>query len=632
MQFGLYGESNLSKNKIYSFGGLNRTRNGNRNEFVDMYNMTAGEYPCMAPCGCRTEIARANSNINAVISPDISCQSVQGITGVCDGGFYYNGKLKSSKIHLNPEWKWQIVEKGNVYIINGYDPVNKKSLMYYYNIDTDVFAEGGKVMRNLIVTCGDDYIQTVFNSAKGVDDYSCTTPDGTNISNSDFFEEYKDYIGTDIKGYQTMSSEENIFQQYFKVGDEITIENFPGINNGGQVWELSSSEIKPQSNVTTERNNTIDTDDMPTTDDLKNTDIIRAVITRFAIHSDYDARYAHEVYFKLYNKNGEEVSFKNMKTSNFYCSGVTLKKRTRVFDNIAVHQGRLWGTIPSGNQIYASSSDDIFSFSSDDILNKFGARIPSDTGGSFTSICSYNNDLVCFKNDSITVVSGTNPVNYNTNTINGIGCISPKSAVVTPSGIIFLSYNGFYLYNGSVPQMISAKLNTGYVSAVSGYDGISYYASALKDNGVRELLVYNMRYGLWHKHDDFSAVDFFRFKNEYFAADKLVLHKMNSATPNEWWAEFVCMHDNKFDNKGINEIWIRAEIADGAKLWLETSTSGNEFVKHEVISKSGLHIFRCPIRLIMDTDYKIKICGQGDVVIYEIEVRKPEGGRRYKEH
>ena len=94
MQFGLYGESDVSKNKIYSFGGLNRTRNGNRNEFVDMYNMTAGEYPCMAPCNGKTEIAHADNNINAVVSPDISCQNVLGITGVCDGGFYYNGKLK----------------------------------------------------------------------------------------------------------------------------------------------------------------------------------------------------------------------------------------------------------------------------------------------------------------------------------------------------------------------------------------------------------------------------------------------------------------------------------------------------------------------------------------------------------
>ena len=632
MQFGLYGESDVSKNKIYSFGGLNRTRNGNRNEFVDMYNMTAGEYPCMAPCNGKTEIAHADNNINAVVSPDISCQNVLGITGVCDGGFYYNGKLKSSKFYLNPEWKWQIVEKGNVYIINGYDPVNKKSLMYYYNIDTDVFAEGGKVMRNLIVTCGDNYIQTVYNDASGVYDYSCTTPDGTKINNSDFFEDYSDYIGTDTSGYRTMSSEENIFQQYFKVGDEITIENFPGTNNGGQVWKTSSGSIIPQPNITTERNNTIDTDNMATTDELKDTDIIRAVITRFAISAGANRKYAHEVYFKLYNKNGEEVSFRDMKTSSFYCSGVTLKKRTRVFDNIAVHQGRLWGSIPSGNQIYASSSDDIFSFSSDDILNKFGARLPSDTGGSFTSICPYNNDLICFKNDSITVVSGTNPVNYNTNTINGIGCISPKSAIATPNGIIFLSYNGFYLYNGSVPQMISAKLNTEYVSAVAGYDGISYYASAMKSDGIRELLTYNTRYGLWHKQDNFSAVGFFRFKNEYFVADEHALHKMNSAVPDEWWAEFVCMHDNKFDNKGVNEIWIRAEITDGAKLWIETATGRSEFVKHKIISESGLHVFQCPIRIIMDTDYKIKICGQGKVVIYEIEVRKPEGGRRYKEY
>ena len=634
MYINQYDDSQPDYFRIYNFGGINRLNNSHRTEFSDMYNMSADEYPCAAPRGRRKKIAEASSFINVACAPDVTNVSeITGITGVYDSGFYYDGNLKSKKYKLNPEWKWQIVQKGNVYIINGYDTVNKKSLMYYYNIDTDVFAEGGKVMRNLIVTCGDNYIQTVYNDAYGVYGYSCTTPDGTKISNSDFFEDYSEYIGTDSSGYRTMSSENNIFQQYFKVGDEITIENFPGTDNGGQVWELSSGSIIAQPNITTTRNNTIDTDNMATTDELKDTDIVRAVITRFAISAGANRKYAHEVYFKLYNKNGEEVSFRDMKTSSFYCSGVTLKKRTRVFDNIAIHQGRLWGTIPSGNQIYASASDDIFSFSSDDILNKYGARLPSDTGGSFTSICSYNNDLVCFKNNSITIISGTNPVNYNTTVINGIGCISPKSAVATPSGIIFLSYKGFYVFSGSIPYSISSKLNTTYQDAVAGSTIDTYYASATKSDGARELLKYDMSKDIWLKEDEIEASDIFQFKDKIYIADYKSLYECNNPNGDsfEWYIESVPIRNYTIDNKAVCELWILADVSEGSHFKVWTKDDHHEWRLHNAYTDTGLKVFRCPIKAKDATSYKYKISGSGKVVIHEIEIHTSEGGRRYKE-
>lgn len=638
MEFGLYQANENSKTKIYNFTGLNRMRKGSRYEFSDMYNMSADEYPCAAPCRSRKEIAQAGE-INAVCAPDTTnTTEVSGITGVCDGGFYYNGELKSGNITLSPQWSWQIEQKGNLYIVNGYDKDNKKSLIYYYNIDTDGFSEGGKVMRNMIVTCGvqDEssgkyFLRAIHTRKYGVSTYSVTTDDGRVVNNADFCDKYmSEYY--DNYGY-CLNPDENIFEKIFKVGDDITIEGFPDAGVDGILWNIQDNKIMPQS-MGAIRNNTVDTDNMPTTDSLSETTICLTKITGFRIIK-IDGLPAHIMYLQVFNKNGEVTTMKDLASNSYgsvYCSGVTIKKRTRVLDNITVHHGRIWGSAPSGNQIYASASDDIFSFSSDDIANRYAARIPSDTPGTFTALCSYNNDLIAFKSDSITVISGSNPTNYSAYVIDGIGCIAPKSIAVTPEGVIFLSYKGFYIYNGSLPQCISAKLNKSYVSAVSGYDGESYYACAMLTDGDCEFLLYNLNYGLWHKRDDFNGLGFFRFLDGFYGADSKSLYKMDDDICGDWSFTLMRTHENSLDSKGINEIWIRAEISDNAMFLVETAVGNGEFERHSVFAECGLNVYRCPVRLRNGESYQIRISGSGKVVIYELEIKKTDGGRRYKEY
>ncbi len=632
MEFGISNPASNNRTRIYSFGGLNRTRKGGRHEFADMYNMSANEYPCLAPQGGRQIIKSVSSSISAVVAPDPSVtSSVQGITGVYGYGFYYNGECKSTDYKLAFDWRWQIEQKGNLYIINGYDKTNNKSKIFYYNIDTDEFAEGGTVMNDLILSSGSSYVSTIYTDAYGVYNYSVTTADDTVISNKDFFKRYKAYTQTANGGDTTMSESVNIFEQYFKIGDELTIEGFAGADNNGQIWNIQSQEIVAQPNVAADRNNTIDADTLSSDVSLGSMDIVRVVVTGFSINTEFNGRHSHRMNVKAYNIDGETVDLVNMVSNNNFCSGVTIRKRTRVFDNITVHQGRIWGSVPSGNQLYASPSDDIFSFSAEDIENKYGARIPSDMGGPFTALCSFNNDLIAFKSDSITVVSGNNPYNYTASVINGIGCISPRSVAVTPGGVIFLSYGGFYIYNGSTPRCISTKLNKKYRLAVSGFDGTSYYASALSPEMVMEMLVYNTQYGIWYKEDDVKATGYFRFGRDFYLTDDFNLYKMDATKPDEWSFVFTRAFDDSLDNKGINEIWVRAEISDGAEFCIATAADDGEFVVHSTFDEVGLMVYRCPVRLNVRDSYQIKVSGSGKVVFYEFEIRKAHDGRRYKE-
>lgn len=632
MGLDMYSSRKLSTQLIYSFKGLNRKRKGSLGEMEDMKNMSSDEYPCAAPRGRREKISEAKSIINTACAPDITITTdVKGITGIGDEGFYYNGELKSGKYRLRSDWKWTIVRKGGLYIMNGYDSRKKISVMYYYNIDADEFDEGGVAMHDLIVTTGKDFIRTLhYDDQKSkINDYEVTLSDGTVIANREFFKKYANG--------NTLDAENNIFAEHFNVGDEVTIEGFPAVGeNEGQLWyyQNSSGEIKVPTGKGAGNNNTVDTDSIATMKNVTKYQVITATVKSFDIHHykvDGENCYAHEIYFDLVNKNGDTVDFDILTTQPWYCSGISISRKKRVFTDIAIHQGRIWGSVPSGNYLYASASDDLFSFMSADISKKYGVRMTSDTPGAYTGLCSYNNELVAFKPDNIEIISGTRPTNYTMNIVPGIGCIAPKSVVSTPQGIIFLSDRGFYRYSGGTPICLSEKLNTRYQDAVSGFDGENYYSSTVKADGTREMAVYSLRYGIWHLEDDFELTGMFMHKGERYFADKYGLYHLSDPTNVEWEFTIAKPIAENYTLKGINEIWIKADINEGAEFTVETSVEDKGFTTHSTFTGKGLRVFRCPVRLITGEYYRIKLKGCGKVVIYEIELTKTDGGRRYSE-
>lgn len=635
MQFDLTEGKPLYRGDIYSFYGLNRKRKGGRGEFEDMYNMSSIEYPCIAPRMPRKKVFEAPGSIQAVAAPDFTnTMEATGFTGIANEQFYYNGTVKYGAVFSN-EYQWQIIRMGNLYIINGFAQRRGTydSVLSCYNEDTGKLFSGSEEMDSLIVTAGNNskgsFLATFRYGFSEVYNYSVTDIYGVEINNSDFFDKY-------AYGYELPSS--NIFSKVFTIGDEVTISGFPSREeNTGQIWTHSSSTVLPQTAQDFEYNNTVDTDLVMDISELSDYTITYAEVSGFDVGKlTLNGRtiYVHYIYFNLKNKNDEKISFDSMQSSTytFYCSGVRIKKRERVFDNIAVHHGRIWGTLPTGNAVFASASDDIFSFSSSDITKMYAARLTSDTEGRFTGMCEYNDEICAFKENSITIIYGSNASNYTESVIRGTGCIDGRSVAVTLDGVIFLAYNGFYLYSGGVPQCISESLNTRYVSATGGFDGTCYYASAVKENGESELLVYDMRYGVWHRQDDFKALGFFRFRGGFYMADERNVYNAGTGTEKpEWSITSVRIHDNMLDNKGIHEIWVRADVEEGAEFTVYTSCGNDDFIKHTTFSQSGLHVFRCPVRLIVGTSYRYRLEGKGNVVIYEVELVKSSGGRRYKE-
>jgi hypothetical protein len=623
-----------TKTNTYNFYGLNRTRRAQKGEFEEMENMSTDEYPCASPSIKRRPDSGiiTQQNIKAAAPPDISnVSALEKFTGIANGSFYYNGVIKSGKFGTLPDsFEWQIERLGQVYVINGYNKENKTSMMYTYNVYTDKFDYFFATMDSLIVTAvkssKGNYLETFHYAYDTVADYKVTLKDGTVLENIDFFDKYATSAGTLPK--------DNIFEKVFSVGDELTIENFPtDAENVGQTWKYSASEEKiTQYKNDYSSNNTVDSDNILNERNIDKHAIVRAIVTGFDVTNGPTVAGTtslhHKIYFKLYNKNGEEIDFYNM--DGVYCTGVKLSKRKRVFTEICSHNQRIFGTQPNGVNIYGSKSDEIYNFTDNAVVAGEAARLSDLKPGEFTGICEYSSSLLVFKESSIIIINGDNPTNYYTDIIDGIGCIDPKSIAVTPNGVIFLSYNGIYLFAGNTPQFISTKLNSKYISGTAFYDGNRYIINARrKDNSEFEYLVYDMRYGTWHKQTSSDIKGMFMFKGELweYTDSELYCVKDENGFNQDWSMTSARIYDYTLNRKAPEEIWIKAELDEGAHFTVETSTDDNDFVKHIEYSKPGLFVVRCPCRIVMGNYYRYRISGSGRVIFYEIEIHRSESGR-----
>ena len=616
----------------YRFYGLNRTRRPGRGEMEDMVNMTSSEYPCAAPAPSREAAVETEADILCAAAPDSSVtDEVGGLTGIMGGGFYYDGVKKSGKAVLGADMDWTVIRLRTVYIINGVSGRDKA--MYVYNPSTDEFGDLMTTMDRLILTAGEDgdgcYLETFRYRISEVSDHEVTLDDGSKMKGWEFYEKY-----------QSPTSDTNIFSRYFNIGDEIEISGFPPADGSGRLWYYTggshdTGEVVTVTNYDVSMNNTVDRT-LNRMADIDRDAIVLAVVKGFSV-TLAGGRYAHRIYFELTDKTGAANSFRDMLSlgtggANYYAQGVRLRHSFPAFSDIAAHHERIWGVTVNGEYIYASTASEPISFLPSEVISGNALRLVPEVPGKFSGISEYGSYLLAFKESVMLLIYGSGGRGYISETVRGIGCIDRRSVAVTPAGVIFLSHNGFYIYDGSVPRLISEKLNTRYIRAVSGFDGSVYYASAVRADGVTELLAYDMQKGIWHLRDSFSAVSMFRFRGGFYFAGARGIYT-ESGAPGEWSFTMARTTDNTLDHKAVNELWIYADVAPGAHFTVSTGAEGDELCDHAMFREAGLNVFRCPVRARGGVSYRVRLTGSGSVVFYELEVRKGQtAARRYKAH
>lgn len=331
----------------------------------------------------------------------------------------------------------------------------------------------------------------------------------------------------------------------------------------------------------------------------------------------------------LYNRHGKRIPFKNGSSMAYNSKGtINICVPIPEMNHVCVHLNRLWGTNPNGEFIYASKQGNPFSFYCFEGLSTDSWYSEIGTEGGFVGLVSYRDNVVAFKKGYIHQVYGDKPSNYSIpKQLSDCGCIDIKSVCQIGLYLYFLGYNGFYVYSGGQPLLISEKLNCDYKSALAFTDGKKYYACAQNYDGIYELLVYDTVKGMWHMEDNIKITASSRGGNNvYIAADDRIYRLCGKEGQVNWCAEIWDTDENMFFEKGINDLHIRAYMEEGSSIKVFTKSDDGEYILWDEIGRPGTNVYRIPVRLKKSDRYGIKLEGEGYAEVEKIERAVYAGG------
>ena len=304
-----------------------------------------------------------------------------------------------------------------------------------------------------------------------------------------------------------------------------------------------------------------------------------------------------------------------VKTKGFKTESATLS-------HMAVYKGRIFATVNDGSMIIASALGDYTDFSEFQGVSTDSGYFNSLTAGKYTGISEYQGTLVVFKADRMSIYYGDTPSDMVlSHEIKNVGCIDADSIKECAGMLIFLGKGGFYAYTGGQPQCISRKLAKEYKTAKAFVSGRKYYAEA---DG--ELLIYDTDTGAWTS-SNITGIKDVCGERIFLSDGRIMKTEGNADWSGEWVYESMDMFEDMTEDKGINEIYIRAKLQ--GKMTVKTITDGEER-EHMTVEDDGerMKVWRVPVRFLHGNYYRIRLEGDGKCILYAVERRCYAGGKK----
>ena len=196
---------------------------------------------------------------------------------------------------------------------------------------------------------------------------------------------------------------------------------------------------------------------------------------------------------------------------------MTVRRSVPEMDFVIESGNRLWGCrygVTDGkavNEIYASKLGDFKNWNcyAGRSTDSYAATRGSD--GPFTGAADYLGSPLFFKEDCVERVYPSAAGAHQIVTVRcpGVRKGSGRSLQTVEGVLYYHGCGGVYAFDGSMPQRVSQALGEDeYHGAVAGGADGKYYLSVLDAENQPQLLVYDVRQGLWHREDDLRAVGF----------------------------------------------------------------------------------------------------------------------------
>lgn len=634
MKYPIVQYTSNERGSTSSFRGLNRTPKGTPGEWKDMDNIDCESYPCLSPRRKHSESlplsldGSVTGKICCSAEPINDSEEYSGFTGVlicdnCVGAdgealvknfvFVCNGKV----IHVGPEptsksdtvpdrtalWIydietdgvtadeitefnnnldrviWTVAAAGTRYAVNGYDPVLKRGKYFVYNtkklIDKDSYTST-------------ELERTVVPSTEQV-----------TYSKLDF---YNDTSNDECVCVIKNRDEDNKLSDRFSEGDYL------------QISGTDYNDTHPYAEYGYNK---------------------KYAVVKEIVESSMDdgSMYMEEMYYYVVLPNGKFAQ--NTRLTN---QTATIGIFVPPMKHIGVFGRRIWGVNPEEDSVYASVFDTPFKLINTDaqLDNAMSWQTELGTADKVVGVVPAASEMLVMKSNSLMRITGTNASNFNVAGVyKNCGCIDIESCVEASGTVYYLGKNGFYAYSGAQPTMISDALNCRYSSAVCTTDGIKYYASAVRsDTGGHEFLVYHIRSGTWYKWTNTpQPCGFFHIGVDTYAAynqenSGAVISLCTKQEAERWQCESVMHFESTNASKGVNELWIRAEIKAPTDVY--TRVNGGEWISHKELKPQGrIFCYKIPVRLNPGDFWQYKLVSSDAAIVYNIERIYDEGGGRH---
>lgn len=239
-----------------------------------------------------------------------------------------------------------------------------------------------------------------------------------------------------------------------------------------------------------------------------------------------------------------------------------------VMDFAVTHNNRIFGcrfgensTGDFVNEIYVSKQGDASAWFSFEGISTDSYAAALGEPGEFTGIAVCADYVLFFKESSVTVMAGSGPADFiiETRPLEGVEAGAFRSVVNIGDSVYYKSRAGITVFDGARVQIVSQRLGIQpFTDVAAGAINNKYYI-AMTLGTSRELYVFDISSGLWHKEAIPDIRHFVRIGNALLAVSRTA--HLNSLGVNRCYYSFF-VTDGRFADNGVNIFGAEEEGSD----------------------------------------------------------------------
>jgi len=314
----------------------------------------------------------------------------------------------------------------------------------------------------------------------------------------------------------------------------------------------------------------------------------------------------------------------------------TVKTARKVpsMDFITESGNRLWGCkygVVDGetvNEIYCCKLGDFKNWECYQGVATDSWRASCGSDGRFTGAATLADSPIFFKEDCFHRIypSAQGAHRVVEQKARGVQRGSERSLTVIADRLYYKARDGVCVYDGSLPYLISDAFGTElYRRAAAGGARGKYYISMQNAQDVWELFVYDTLKGLWHREDVLHIAQFAALDDELYMLrdDGTLMTAYGSGGTLEeavaWSATSGIMNCGLTGKKYISRLNLRMQLPVGSRcdFWIEYD-SGGQWVHAGHMEGWGIRTFLLPIRPQRCDHLRFRMTGTGPVKLFSL--------------